>query len=66
MGGMRAKPWESSESTLQLLQNGPRPINYELQLTERGGGFQDKNDGREPRGDQSLKRRTEKVSWESV
>lgn len=45
------------------LENGPRPINNELQLTERGG-FQDKRHGRKPGGDQSLEGRAEKASWE--
>ena len=53
----------ASKSTSQPLQNGPRPINNELQLTERGG-FQDERDGRKPRGDQSLEGRAGKASWE--
>lgn len=53
----------ASKSTLQPLEKGPGPINNELQLTERGG-FQDKRDGRKPRGDRSLEGRAEKASWE--
>lgn len=61
-GCTRAEARGSQQVTVQPLQNWPRPIN-KLQLTERGG-FQDKRDGKKPRGDQSLEGRMEKASWE--
>lgn len=70
--GRKNKTTPRRKATLQRRQqahltetseNRPRPINNELQLTERGG-FQDKRGGTEPRGDGSLDRRAEGASWE--